>query len=157
MWQCSQQHENRENSKFCSRCGEKRVVPFYCSQCGSLLEPEDVFCTSCGQRRDAEPEVAAAPSAAVEVPVAKPPAPVAPEVPAPAPGVAPPEEPVTFSFGGAKIAMGNDPRKPPNVVAAPAGSAQPVRRGRLTPTQSAILGFVVSAAVLGLAFYLVNH
>lgn len=155
MWQCSQQHENREEAKFCSQCGEKRVTRVYCSECGSLLEPEDVFCTSCGHRRDVEPKPAVvSPTPVVPTSVEQPreAAPVAalPNNPSPA-------EPVTFSFGGAKIAMGDNPKRQEPAVKTVPASAPTARSGGMSSTQSAILGFLVSAAVLGLAFYLITR
>ncbi len=146
MWQCSQQHENKDEAKFCGKCGEKRETRVSCPACGTKLEPDDVFCTSCGQPRKVEP--APAPVPVVAEP---PPTPVAPPA---SPVVEPPpaaEEPVTFSFGGAKIAM-IDAKSPP-----PAKAATVARSGGMSPMLSAILGFVLIGAVLGLAFYLVTH
>lgn len=176
MWQCSQQHENRDEAKFCGKCGEKHVTRVQCSECGSLLEPDDEFCTSCGHRRDAAPKLAAlTPAVAAVAPVAATPiekpiplvqaavAAASIEVPTPeepTPEEPPAEEPVTFSFGGMSIAMKDDPSKPdkPKKTAKAGGSSSAGTRGRgMSPTQSAILSFLLIAAVLGLAFYLVTH
>jgi len=175
MWQCSQQHENRDEAKFCGKCGEKHVTPVHCSECGSLLEPDDEFCTSCGHRRDAAPKLAPpTPAVAAVAPVAATPiekpvplvkaAAAATPIEAPTPEEPTPEEPqaeepVTFSFGGMSIAMKDDPSKPDKPKAAKAGgSSSAGARGRgMSPTQSAILSFVLIAAVLGLAFYFVTH
>jgi len=70
------------------------------------------------------------------------------------------EEPVTFSFGGMSIAMKDDPTKPEKAVkSAKAGGSgsTTARAGGMSATQSAILSFVLIAAVLGLAFYLVTR
>jgi len=123
------------------------VIKALCSQCGTMLEPEDAFCTSCGHRRDAEP-VPTPPPVISPVEVAAPPAP---------PTVAPveepkAEEPVTFSFGGTMVAMKDDsksPEKPAKV-----GGGAPGRG--MSSTQSAILSFVLIAVVLGVAFYFVT-
>jgi hypothetical protein len=151
MWHCTQQHENREEAKFCSKCGEKRVTRTVCSKCGSLLEPEDVFCTSCGHPRDAEqqPPPASAPvtpkaHAPMEVPV--PQAQVIANAPQQQPEA---EKPVTFSFGGATIAMKDD-SKP--------DTAKPARpRKGMSAAMSGILSFVLIAAVLGAALYLITR
>lgn len=162
MWQCSRQHENKDEAKFCGKCGEKRETRVLCSACGAQLEPEDVFCTSCGHPRKAEPapaSVAVAVPPQTPAPVTPPPTPVAPS-PVPVassptePAVEPPppvEEPVTFSFGGAKIEMidGKSPRA--------AKATASARKQGMSPMLSAILGFVLIAAVLGAAFYLVTR
>ena len=169
MWQCSQQHENRDEAKFCGKCGEKRETRVSCSACGSKLEPEDVFCTSCGHREAAktveppkapvqpphpvEPARTAVPAPAVPAPKEEPAQPPAAPPPPVEAAVEPPpaDEPVTFSFGGAKIEMidAKSPRAPK-----PAASA----RGRgMSSMVSAIMGFVLIAAVLGAAFYLITR
>jgi uncharacterized OB-fold protein len=168
MWQCSQQHDNREEARFCSKCGEKRETRVYCSECATLLEPEDLFCTSCGHRRDIESKRVSAPATVRATSVAATPI----EAPAPRPAevavvepadvAAPPKdsnaaEPVTFSFGGAKIPMGDNPKRPGPAVKTVPADAPTTRVGRLSSTQSMILGFVVSAALLGLAFYLITR
>lgn len=138
MWQCSQQHENRDAAKFCSKCGEVGATPVKCSQCGSALEPEDLFCTSCGHRLDPEP--AALASAVPEAAVAT----AALEVPKP-------DEPVTFSFGGTIVTMKDDLAKPDKAAKVSASG------GKMSSAQSAILSFVLIAVVLGLAFYLITR
>jgi hypothetical protein len=155
MWQCSRQHDNKDEAKFCGKCGEKRETRASCTACGAKLEPEDVFCTSCGHPRKQEavpapmPAPVPVPAAVPEVP---PPVPVEPPPPEPAVEPQPPaEEPVTFSFGGAKIEMidGKSPK-----AAKPATSA---RRGGANQMVSAIMGFLLIAAVLGAAFYLITR
>lgn len=178
MWQCSHQHENRDSAKFCGKCGEPRVVRVPCARCGSILEPEDIFCTACGHPREAveqapplpppvrEPEPAPAPRvqpapAPVPPPVeAKPPAePEAAPVPeaeppdAEPPEAEPKEEPVTFSFGGAVIEMKESPEA--------AKSTGPIRRRPpaegVSPMQSAILSFIVIVVLFGLALYFITR
>lgn len=159
MWQCSQQHENREEAKFCSKCGEKRETRVYCPGCGTLLEPEDLFCTSCGHRRDAEPAPVPKPEVVLTAPVV-PASVVQPVQSAPLSASAQdpsPAEPVTFSFGGTKIPMGDNPKMPEPAVRTVPASAPTSSSGGMNSTQSAILGFVLSAAVLGLAFYLITR
>ena len=160
MWQCTQQHENRDEAKFCGKCGEKRETRVLCSQCGTILEPDDVFCTSCGHPRNTEPKPAPAPVVAPVAPVqvtqpveAAPteiPATIAapPEEPAPE---EPKDEPVTFSFGGAMIEMKDDPSKPDRLKK-PSGG----KRG-MSSTMTAILSFALIAAVLWLALYLITR
>jgi hypothetical protein len=58
------------------------------------------------------------------------------------------DEPVTFSFGGAIIEMKDD-TKPENAAQ---GSG-----GGMSSAQTAILSFVLFAAVLGLALYFVSR
>lgn len=167
MWQCSQQHDNKEEAKFCSKCGEKRITRVYCSECGSLLEPEDLFCTSCGHRRDTEPKLTSARDAAsispvvppqVEQPVV-PPAQTAPRA-ASSEGPSP-EQPAAFRFGGRLIEMKDDGTNPePAPVRASTSGGNTLasaRSGGMSSMKSGILGFVVSAAVLGLAFYLITR
>ncbi len=74
-------------------------------------------------------------------------APVA-ETEAPPPAAPVEDEPVTFSFGGAKIAM-KEPGKPDKVK-------PPKRASGMNSTVSAILSFAVIALVLFLAFYLIT-
>jgi hypothetical protein len=153
MWHCSQQHENRDEAKFCGKCGEKRDTKARCPECRTVLEAEDVFCTSCGHAREAG-VVAAAVVAAAVAPVAVAPIVV---VAVPEPSTAPvaevpkaeEPEPVTFSFGGAKIAM-KDPSKPE--VAKPAA-----RRSGMNPLVTTILSFVLIGGVLLLALYFVTR
>jgi hypothetical protein len=154
MWHCSQQHQNRDEAKFCGKCGEHRDTRPRCSECGSSLEPEDSFCTSCGQPRATEAKLAAptpapvAPvEASIEASVTKA-SPVSVELKA--------DEPVTFSFGGMSIAMKDDPGKPDKTAKA-SGTSAGARSGRMSSTTSAILSFLLIAAVLGLAFYLVTR
>ena len=161
MWQCSQHHDNKEEAKFCSKCGEKRETRVYCPECGSLLEPDDMFCTSCGHPRDTEPKPVSAPATAPPAYVRA--ALIEPTDPRPVEAVvdAPPKEPnaaepVTFSFGGAKLAMGDTPKRTEAALTVPANMPPP-RGGGMSSVQSMIIGFVVSAAVLGLAFYLVTR
>ena len=178
MWQCSQQHENKEEAKFCSKCGEKRVVQVYCTECGTLLEQDDLFCTSCGHQRDTQPQVMAKPAPVtpvvqapiVSTPVVLPtpvvPAQVVQSVVSPAQTVPPTalpqesiaEEPVSFRFGGALIPMGAEPQKQQQTARPMAGSVPPSAGiGGMSSVQSAILGFVAILVVLGLVFYLVGR
>jgi len=153
MWQCSRQHENREEAKFCGKCGERRVIRVHCAQCGAVVEPEDSFCTNCGHPRENAAESAPPPSPAPEPAVATPPA------SEPKPALEPPskaEEPVTFSFGGAIIEMKEPPDAPKTSGSGPVRRARPANEG-LTPTQSAILSFIVFAVLLGLALYFITR
>lgn len=85
-------------------------------------------------------------------PVEPPPATVEPPPAASAVEPQPPaEEPVTFSFGGAKIEM-VDAKSP-----RPAKPTATKSGGGMNPMLSAILGFVLIAAVLGAAFYFVTR
>lgn len=168
MWQCSQQHTNREEAKFCAKCGEKRVIRELCSECGTILEPEDVFCTACGHRRasavavEAVAPPAVAPIVAPEPVREVPPAPAAvapvaaPPAPEPAPTAAAEEEPVTFSFGGALIEM-KDESKAAKSAKAAAGSASGESKSGMSSTTTGILSFVIFAAVLGVALYLFSR
>jgi hypothetical protein len=152
MWQCSRQHENREEARFCGKCGERRVLRVHCTQCGAVVEPEDFFCTSCGHPRESAPESAAPPLTPPPEPAPAPPAP-------PAAAAAPPTptkpEPITFSFGGAVIEM------EPTAAAAPkepgAIRRRPPAPENLSPVQSAILSFLVIAVLLGLALYFITR
>jgi hypothetical protein len=156
MWQCSQQHENRDEAKFCNKCGEKRVMPARCAACGATLQTEDEFCTACGHRREGEPHPVTPVPVLAPVTAAEP---VRVDVPAPAletvvsdplPAASKPEhEPVTFSFGGATIAMKDDSR--------PDTAKPAVRRKGLSPALTAILSFALFAAVLWLALYFVTR
>jgi Double zinc ribbon len=162
MWQCSQQHDNREEAKFCSKCGEKRETRVYCPECGSLLEPGDMFCTSCGHPRDTEPKTVSAPATApptyVRAAPIEPPAPRPVEAAVAAPPREPnPGEPLTFSFGGAKLAMGDNPKRPESAVTTVLANTPATPAGGMSSAKSMIIGFAVSAAVLGLAFYLITR
>ncbi len=163
MWQCSKQHENREEAKFCGKCGEMRIVRAHCSKCGALLEPEDVFCTSCGHPCNSEPEPAASASAFVApveaTPFEESALPTEATVATATTEEPQAEEPVTFSFGGMSIAMKDDPTKPERAAKPAKAGGSPstgARGGGMSSVQSAILSFVLIAAVLGLAFYLVT-
>jgi hypothetical protein len=150
MWQCSRQHDNREEAKFCAKCGEKRVVRVLCQACAAVLEPDDVFCTSCGHKRDAQP--AAAPVQAPEpapVPVATT-SPEPPAAPTVAPKAEPPGESFSFSFGGTTI----ESVGPESKAKAPSKAAG---SGGRNPFVTAILSFVVFAVLLGAALYFLSR
>jgi uncharacterized membrane protein YvbJ len=42
------QFENREEAKFCLKCGEK--LEFKCPKCGKHLPSEAMFCDECGHK-----------------------------------------------------------------------------------------------------------
>jgi len=80
----------------------------------------------------------------------------APEPPPAAPAEEPAQdEPVTFSFGGAKIAMKEEALKPAKSAAKI--ERAPDKRDAISSTQYAILSFVLIAAVLGAAFYFITR
>ncbi len=150
MWQCSQQHENRDGAKFCAKCGERRVETVLCSACGTKLEPEDDFCTSCGLKRGGQPISETVASPKVEIPATAPPviaaAPVVAAVPVapPAPAVsAPAAEPFRFNFGGAVIEATDEPKK--------------VKKSGKGPMTTAMLSFVLFAVLLVIALYLASR
>ena len=162
MWQCSQQHENREEAKFCAKCGEKRVERVICSACNSVLEPDDVFCVICGLKRGVAAPVfeslplpapvvvpRAAPPPVVEPPIAPAPPvvtaapPVVPIAPPEPPAAAPPTgESFSFSFGGATI-----------------GAQTPVKKVKpaKSPMATGMLSFVVLGVLLLVALYLLSR
>jgi hypothetical protein len=153
MWQCSQKHDNREEAKFCAKCGEKRVERIVCSACGTVLEPTDEFCIACGCKVAQEP----APRPVVDLP---PPAPTgAPPPPPPAaaakpdvtPTVEPPipasepakeEETFSFSFGGTTV-----------------GAKTPVKKVKQSksPMATGVISFVVLGILLLVALYLMSR
>lgn len=83
-----------------------------------------------------------------------------PVVAAPAPPVEPPPtaspasnepEPVTFSFGGAKIEMKDDPSKPDRLVT-------PRRKqSKWSSMITTVMSFALIAAVLWIALYLITR
>jgi hypothetical protein len=163
MWQCSQQHENREEAKFCAKCGERRVERVICAACGTVLEPTDIFCISCGYKVEvkrapfAAPVVIAPPPPPPPPPVAEPvavpvaaiatpaPPPVVavtePATPAPTPDASQPEE-FSFSFGGTTI-----------------GTKTPVKQVKKSksPMTTGIMSFVVLGVLLLIAIYLLSR
>lgn len=149
MWQCSQQHTNREEAKFCSKCGEKRVERIVCSSCGAILEPDDAFCTACGHKRESAPAIPPEP-APVPEPIPSEPVPTPePSEPAPAPEH---KESFSFSFAGMTIESAEDEAAKSVKAKPPAKSAAP-----RSSTVNAALSFLLIGAVLGAAIYFLSR
>ena len=155
MWQCSQQHENREEAKFCAKCGDKRVERVVCSSCNAVMEPDDAFCVACGQKREGAPSMGAVSSRVEALPLPPPvriPEPT-PTAPAPLPAAAPvppaapaplpaSEDAFSFSFGGTTI-----------------GAQTPVKKTKKSkgPMATGIVSFVAFGVLLLIALYLLSR